>query len=172
MAPRVGRESGGQSRRDEANRISIGVDARTNNLVVAATDPVFEEVKLLVQQLDVAAAEENETVRVVTLHRTSAAAVEKALTAFAGNAVQANNSTTSTSAATGSNTTSSPSSPSSSSSVPPWFSHYGHSYGGSSGGSSGGYPSMGYGWPPGGSSSPYPGYSGRHHSSQSGTPGQ
>ena len=85
----------GQNQRDTANRISIGVDTRTNTLVVAATDPLFEEVKQLVQQLDVAAASENETVRVVTLHRTSATAVEKALEAFAGDAVQTNNPTTS-----------------------------------------------------------------------------
>ena len=31
---------GGQNQRDNANRISIGVDTRTNNLVVSATDPV------------------------------------------------------------------------------------------------------------------------------------
>ena len=58
--------SGGQNQRDPANRISIGVDTRTNNLVIAAADPLFEEVKQLVQELDMAAAEQNETVRVVT----------------------------------------------------------------------------------------------------------
>jgi len=86
-------QGSGQSRRDDALRISIGVDARTNTLVVAAADPLFDEVKQLVEQLDVAAASQNETVRVVTLHRTSAAAVEKALAAFAGDAVQTNNPT-------------------------------------------------------------------------------
>lgn len=82
-----GRGQGGQN---QANRIAIGVDARTNTLIVAATDPMFEEVKQLVQELDVG----DETVRVVTLHGTSAAAVQKALTAFGGDAVQTNTPTT------------------------------------------------------------------------------
>ena len=90
-----GGRDGGQNQRDAANRISIGVDTRTNNLVIAATDPLFAEVKQLVQQLDLAAASENETVRVVTLHRTSATAVEKALEAFAGDAVQTTSPSTS-----------------------------------------------------------------------------
>ena len=102
-----GRGGRGQNQRDNANRISIGVNTRTNNLVVSATDSVFEEVKQLVQDLDVAAAAQNETVRVVTLHRTSASAVEKALTAFAGDAVQS----TSTTNANGNNTTNTSSQP-------------------------------------------------------------
>ena len=84
---------GGQSQRDTANRILIGVDTRTNNLIVSATDAVFEEVKQLVQQLDEASGAQNETVRWIPLHHTSATAVEKVLTTFAGDSVQ----TTSTS---------------------------------------------------------------------------
>ena len=87
---------GGQSRRETANRIGIGVDARTNTLVVSATDPVFNEIRELVHEMDVAAAAENETVSVVRLHRTSSAAIEQALTAYAGNAVQAVGATSST----------------------------------------------------------------------------
>ena len=79
---------GGQSRRNTANRVGISVDARTNTLIVSATDPVFNEIKEIVQEMDVAAAEENETVTVVRLHGTSSAAIEQALTAYAGNAVQ------------------------------------------------------------------------------------
>ena len=81
--------SGGQNNRaDQANRISIGVDTHTNTLIVAATDPVFEEVKQLVQKLDAANAEQHETVRMVTLHRSSAAIVQKALSRIAGDAVR------------------------------------------------------------------------------------
>ena len=88
---RVGRGSGGQNNRaDQENRISIGVDTHTNTLIVAAIDPVFEEVKQLVEELDAANAEQRQTVRVITLHRTNAAAIEKALTAFAGDALQGN----------------------------------------------------------------------------------
>jgi type II secretory pathway component GspD/PulD (secretin) len=82
---------GGQNRADQANRIAIGVDAKTNTLIITAVDSLFNEVKQLVQQLDEAAATQNETVRYVALHRTSAVAVQKALTAFAGDAVQTNN---------------------------------------------------------------------------------
>ncbi len=87
---------GGQNARDNVNRISIGVDARTNTLIIAAVDPLFEEVKQLVQQMDLAAAAENETVQVVTLHRTSATAVERALQAYGGDAVQVNNASSAT----------------------------------------------------------------------------
>ena len=132
---------GGQTRRDDANRISIGVDTRTNNLVVAATDPVFEEVKQLVHELDAAAASQNETVRVVTLHGASATAVEKALTAFAGDAVQTSSSPTSS-------TTGSANTPTSA--TPPWWANRGL-------GGTPGQPSMGGGGPFGGGFSPFQG---------------
>ncbi|MGA2258864.1 MAG: hypothetical protein ABSG53_29705, partial [Thermoguttaceae bacterium] len=76
------------NRADQVNRIAIGVDNHTNNLIVAAIDPLFEEVKQLVEELDAAEAEQHETVQVIPLHRTSADAVERALTAFGGDAVQ------------------------------------------------------------------------------------
>ena len=87
---------GGQNPRDAANRISIGVNTRTNNLVMAATDPLFEEVKQLVQR----------TRRGGGLRKTKRCgwspciapvrtAVEKALAAFAGDAVQSTSPTTS-----------------------------------------------------------------------------
>jgi len=95
----------GQDQSDPATRISIGADTRTNTLVVVAVDPLFEEVKDLVHQLDATYAAENETVQVVTLHRASAPAVEKALEAFAGDAVQANSSVASLAASGGVNAT-------------------------------------------------------------------
>jgi len=76
------------NRATPANRISISVDTHTNNLIVAATDPVFQEVKQLVRQLDAAKAEQHEIVQMVTLHHGSAATVQRALTAIAGDAVQ------------------------------------------------------------------------------------
>ncbi len=158
-----GGRNGGQNQRDAANRISIGVDTRTNNLVIAATDPLFEEVKQLVQQLDLAAASENETVRVVTLHRTSATAVEKALEAFGGDAVQTTNPSTSAPATNNYNN------PNSSS--PPWASR---GFAGMYGGSPGGQRSTGGGGRLGGGSSPFQGFGGQRglRYSQSGRPGQ
>ncbi len=157
-----GGRNGGQNQRDAANRIAIGVDTRTNNLIIAATDPLFTEVKQLVQQLDLAAAAENETVRVVTLHRTSATAVERALEAFGGDAVQ----TTSTSTSAPANGSSNPNS-----SSPPWASR---GFGGMNGGSTGGQRSMGNNRPAGGSFSPFQGFGNQRGSrySQPGRPGQ
>ena len=68
--------------------MSVGVDTRTNSLVVVAPDSLFEEVKDLVEQLDQAAINTNESVRVVTLHRANPAAVQQALSAITGNMVQ------------------------------------------------------------------------------------
>jgi len=89
---------GGRNNRgaDQVNRISIGVDTHTNNLIVAAVDPLFKEVKDLVQELDQANAEQHETVQVIPLHHTSSTAVQRALAAFAGDAVQVNNPTATT----------------------------------------------------------------------------
>lgn len=80
-----------QPKRDDVAKVSIGVDTRTNTLIVAATDPMFEEVKQLVEQLDVAAGDQDQTVRVVTLHHTSSSAIERALTAIAGDKVEMKN---------------------------------------------------------------------------------
>ena len=70
--------------------MSIGVDVRTNSLIVAAPDTLFEEVRQLVEQLDVGAGDQNQTVRVVALHSSSPEAVEQALSAIAGESVQVN----------------------------------------------------------------------------------
>ena len=93
---------------DDVAKIAVGVDSRTNSLIVAATDPLFEEVKQLVDQLDVAAAEQEQTVRVVALHRTSASAVEEALSAIAGDSIEMNR----TGAAAGAGSQSTPNAPS------------------------------------------------------------
>jgi len=86
---------GGQNNRaDQANRISISVDNHTNTLIVAATDPVFKEVKKLVGELDAASAEQHQTVQVIPLRANSAKTVQRALAAVAGDAVQAKNTAT------------------------------------------------------------------------------
>ena len=72
----------------DVTKLSIGVDPRTNSLIVSAPDSLFEEVRQLVAQLDTAAGEQSQTVRVVTLHGTSSSALEQALAAIAGSSVQ------------------------------------------------------------------------------------
>ena len=95
MGGGIGGFGGGQSNRaDQENRIAIGVDNHTNTLVVSAVDALFEEIKQLVAELDEANAEQNETVQVIPLHRTSAEAVQRALAAFGGDSVQTTKSST------------------------------------------------------------------------------
>ncbi len=136
----------GQNPSDAATRISIGVDTHTNTLVIDAADSLFEEVKQLVQQLDTANAEEDETVQVFALHGISATAVAKAMAAFGSDVVQ-----TTTPAATSPNGANAPSS------LPPWAAR-GYT------GTSGGQRSMGNYRPSGGSSSPFQGFGGQRGS--------
>jgi len=77
-----------RSTADDTQRMSIGVDARSNSVIVAAPEPLFEEVRQLVEQLDSTAVASNETVRVVTLHKASLDAVEHALSSLGGDSVQ------------------------------------------------------------------------------------
>ena len=77
---------GGQNWRDAA-RMSIDVDTHTNALLISAAGPLFKEVRQLVEQLDQAASSDHETVQSVKLHHTGAAEVQRALAAFAKDAV-------------------------------------------------------------------------------------
>ncbi|MGQ9576261.1 MAG: secretin N-terminal domain-containing protein [Thermoguttaceae bacterium] len=80
-----GRRRGSQ---EDLPRMSIGVDVRTNSLIVAAPDSLFQEVKMLVEELDFAASDTTEAVEVVTLQRTSPQAVQQALSAMLGQSIQ------------------------------------------------------------------------------------
>lgn len=76
---------GGPNTEQQQAKMSIAVDTRNNTLIVRAPDPLFEEVKLLVQELDEREAESPETTRVVSLKHTNSAAVQKALTSILDN---------------------------------------------------------------------------------------
>jgi hypothetical protein len=87
-----GSRGGGRSSRsaaEEMQKMSIGVDARTNSLVVSAPEPLFQEVEQLVRTLDEAAlGSSNQDIRVVTLKRTNAENVQQALESLVGESVQ------------------------------------------------------------------------------------
>lgn len=68
-------------------KMSIGIDTRSNSLVVSAPDRLFTEVKELVDTLDHAQTDAEKTIRVVTLKRTKPTALKAALSAIAGPAV-------------------------------------------------------------------------------------
>ena len=82
-----GGRGGGQTNRKsqaETQKVSIGVDTRTNSLIVSAPQALYEEIEQLVQTLDHATSESNTAIRIVTLKRSNPATVQKALTAIVG----------------------------------------------------------------------------------------
>ncbi len=85
---------------EQVDRMSLGVDTRTNSVIVCATDPLFQEVKQLVEELDDAATQSNETVGVVSLHGASPQVVQEALDTLMGSSAQVG-STSSAAGATG-----------------------------------------------------------------------
>jgi type II secretory pathway component GspD/PulD (secretin) len=82
----------GRNQADEVQKMSIGVDTRTNSLIVAAPDPLFQEVKTLVENLDVASEDTADGMKVISLHHASPDAVQSALQAIAGDSIQFNRS--------------------------------------------------------------------------------
>lgn len=84
-----GRRGGGAGgSADIQQKMSVSVDSRNNSLIVVAPDQLFEEVKQLVEQLDGAARESNQTMQVIALKNANPAAVEQALAALVGQNVQ------------------------------------------------------------------------------------
>ena len=85
---RGGRGSSQQRAQEEAQKMALGVDARSNSVIVAAPEPLLDEVVQLIKQLDQTAAKSDQTMRVVTLHNASPEAVQKALSSMIGDSVQ------------------------------------------------------------------------------------
>jgi type II secretory pathway component GspD/PulD (secretin) len=73
---------------DEPVRVTIGVDSRTNSLLVVAPRELLQEIKQLVEELDLAAGDQDKAMRVVPLHGVTPEAVEQALSAVAGDLAQ------------------------------------------------------------------------------------
>jgi hypothetical protein len=96
-ALRGGNERGrGAQRRDaDADKMTIGVDRRSNSLIVVAPQPLFEEVEELVAVLDQASEEPSNDVRhVITLRSVSPDALARALKAIGGDKVKTTTSAT------------------------------------------------------------------------------
>ena len=75
----------GQDVDQQVQKMTIGIDERSNSLVVRAPDPLFEDVKALVAELDQEDVAMPETTRVVSLKYSNSAAVQKALASMLGN---------------------------------------------------------------------------------------
>lgn len=98
---RGGRGGGGgggsDAPEDEPQKMSIGVDERSNSLVIVAPDQLFSEVQELVRQLDQEDLGATQAVRIVSLDRSNPTAVQQALTAIIGNNAQIGSSSSSSS---------------------------------------------------------------------------
>jgi len=113
-ALRGGRGQSSRKSREDAQKMTIGVDERSNSLVVSAPDDLFRQVEQLVKQLDQASVESEQTLRVVTLRRADPATVQQALLAVMGDSVRSNQPRSTTSRPAGGQSSSRPSNGSSS----------------------------------------------------------
>ncbi|MDB5384633.1 MAG: Bacterial type secretion system short domain protein [Planctomycetaceae bacterium] len=75
---------GGDKQKGRGIRLTIGVDTRTNSIVVSADESLFKQIEALVKNLDQAALEANRTVRIVNIDATKALLVQQALGSLMG----------------------------------------------------------------------------------------
>ena len=75
---------GQQVNRGEEAKMTLGVDTKSNSLIVSAPDYLYEEVKEFVDALDVAAYSPDEVVRIVKLGTTSSGVVTQSLKSMLG----------------------------------------------------------------------------------------
>lgn len=68
----------------EPEKMTIGIDERSNSIVVRSSEPLFEEVKTLVEQLDRAGVERPVSTRVVSLRNTGSEALKETLVSLLG----------------------------------------------------------------------------------------
>ena len=85
-----------QGRQQRGIQLTLGIDERTNTLIVSSSEQLFRQVEQLVQAIDQSARDANNTVRVVTLNNSNTAVAGQALSSLLGkvkvNQNQANNS--------------------------------------------------------------------------------
>jgi len=75
-------QQGGRNAR--AVQLSIGVDARTNTLVVSASDSLYRQIEALVNSLDESAGQARRTVRVMPLQNANSQVVQQTLASLMG----------------------------------------------------------------------------------------
>lgn len=75
---------GGDAKQKRGIRLTLGVDRRTNSIVVSADESLFRQVEALVKKLDQAALEANRTIRVVTVNQANSHLVQQALGSLMG----------------------------------------------------------------------------------------
>ena len=70
---------GGGGETQEPEKMTIGVDERSNSIVVRASDPLFEQVRTLVQELDELQRDSTQATKIVSLKFSNSDAVKQAL---------------------------------------------------------------------------------------------
>lgn len=96
-ALRGGGGRGGSRNNDvdiEPAKMTIGVDPRSNSLIVAAPQPLYMEVKMLVEQLDREGLETDDSLDVVTIRNVNASVVQEALSSILGSQMQSSTAST------------------------------------------------------------------------------
>lgn len=83
---------GAAATKDTTPKLSVGVDTRTNSLIVLAPEPLFEEVRELVASLDQVAADDVETVEVVRLSESNVESVRDTLSTLLGDSIESSSS--------------------------------------------------------------------------------
>lgn len=79
-----GRGGGGAQSEEQMRDVTIGVDTQSRSLVVSAPDPVFEQIRDLVNQLDVAGQGAGEVMQVIPLQKSNPEMVQRAVAALIG----------------------------------------------------------------------------------------
>jgi type II secretory pathway component GspD/PulD (secretin) len=74
----------GRNTMEDQQKMTLGVDARSNSLIVSAPQWLFEEVQNLVRTLDTRGEDSNQAIQVVTLSRGSADLVGRTITSVVG----------------------------------------------------------------------------------------
>lgn len=82
-----GRGGQQQQNKGEEIKMTVGVDTRTNSLIVAAPDYLFNEVKALVEQLDVSELASDQIVRVYSLKSSNADVITRSVASLYGDKI-------------------------------------------------------------------------------------
>lgn len=161
---RSGGGRGGSNAEIEPAKMTIGVDARSNSLIVAAPEPLFREVETLVKQIDQKGIESmSDSLDVVTFKRVNSSVVHSALSSILGGQMKSSGPAATNGGSSSTNNTSSSSQQQADAAAMQRRLEFIRAFRGGGGGEGGGRPSFGGGSPfgggrgPGGGASPFGG---------------
>ena len=64
--------------------LSIGTDDKTNSLIVACPTPMYQDIKSLVEQMELAASDTKQTVKIIQVKGVDPALIQQALDVLQG----------------------------------------------------------------------------------------